>query len=215
MKGAVRCHVSWHSFWHWGWEAVPQHSYMSSCLCSPSETGEGALAPHEEAFWSLSNVSFPPGDLLSTEWQCPPGHALLSSNMRPPDVLCLQPTGCSLSRGRGSSFWFGFVLVHLAKKGRSQCTELAWTWGITLKHKDPPISHSSLSSWGEFSSVWNCSSIWTWLGISRRITMLCNKWRFKIWVFFQLCMCERQIHLQIYQAWEHTKRCLYSIQSSS
>lgn len=47
------------------------HVCGAHMLPLPSETGEGALASHEEAFWSLSNVSFPPGDLLSTKWQCP------------------------------------------------------------------------------------------------------------------------------------------------
>lgn len=47
------------------------HVCAAHMLPLPSETGEGALASHEEAFWSLSNVSFPPGDLLRTKWQCP------------------------------------------------------------------------------------------------------------------------------------------------
>lgn len=46
-----------------------------------------------------------------------PGHALLSSNIRPPDVLWLQFTGCSLSGGQCSRFFCClFVLMHLVEK---------------------------------------------------------------------------------------------------
>lgn len=141
-------------FWHWGWEAVPQHSYMSSCLSSShAPTSQwnrrGCLGITWRSFLVPFKCQLSPWRLVKHKMTVSPGHALLSSNMRPPDVLCLQLTGCSLSRGHGSSFWFGFVLEHLDKKGRSQRTDLTSTWGITLKNKDPPISHSSLSSWGE------------------------------------------------------------------
>lgn len=73
-------HVLARGFWYWhrDWEAVAHisvatwaHLCVVHMLPVSSETGEGALASHEEAFLSLSNVSFPSGDLLSTKWQCP------------------------------------------------------------------------------------------------------------------------------------------------
>lgn len=73
-------HVLAHGFryWHWDWEAVARisvapwaHVCVVHMLPLSSETGEGALASHEEAFLSLSNVSLPSGDLLSAKWQCP------------------------------------------------------------------------------------------------------------------------------------------------
>lgn len=140
-------------FWHWGWEAVHQPNYMSSCLCSSHAptlqwNRRGCLGITWRSFSVPFKCQLSPWRLVKHKMTVSPGHTLLSSNMRPPDVLCLQLTGCSLSRRCGSSFGVGFVLV--LKKGRSQHTDLTWTWGITLKHKDPPIYHSSLSSWGGF-----------------------------------------------------------------
>lgn len=99
-----------------------QCNYMSSCLCCShaptlsSETGEDALASHEEAFCLFQMSAFL-WRHVKHKMTVSPGHVLLSGHMRPPDVLWLQLTGCSLSWGQCTSFFFClFVLMHLVER---------------------------------------------------------------------------------------------------
>lgn len=149
-----------HGFWCWHWDgeavapisaATWAHVCVVHMLPLSSETGEGALASHEEAFLSLSNVNFPSGDLWSTKWQCPQVMHYSAATWGP-QMCCgfsSQDVLCPGDIVPGFFVLFSFVLMHLARKGRSQRTNLTWTWGIIFKYNDPSISHSVFRSWEE------------------------------------------------------------------
>ena len=147
-----------YGFWYWRWDwgcGSHQCRYMSSCLCCSHVptfqcNRRGCVGITWRSFFVSFKCQLSLWRLVKHKMTVSPGHALLSSNMRPPDVLWFQFTGCSLSGGQCTSFGvFFFVLMHLARKGGSQCTDLTWTWDIVLRNKDPPISHSVFSSWEE------------------------------------------------------------------
>lgn len=98
-----------------------QCSYMSSCLCcSHAPTFQwnrrGCIGITWRSFFVSFKCQLSLWGLVKHKMTVSPGHALLSSNMRPPDVLWLQFTGCSLSGGHWSRF-FCFVFFCFNASG--------------------------------------------------------------------------------------------------
>lgn len=156
----MRCCVSWHVAFDVGikterlWlTSAELHELVSVLLtCSHFPVKQERVHWHhmKKLFCLFQMSAFPSGDLLSTKWQCPQVMHYSAATWGP-QMCCGSSLQDVLCPGNivplFSFYYFWFVLIHLARKGRSQCTGLTWTWGIILK--DPPISHSVFSSWEE------------------------------------------------------------------
>lgn len=105
----------------------------------PSETGEGALASHEEAFWSLSNVSFPPGDLLSTKWhKVSPRSCITQQQHEAP--RCAVPPAHRMFFVQGT--WFQFLVWFCFSACGYKGQEPTHWFGLNLRHH-PQTQRSS------------------------------------------------------------------------